>query len=197
MRKYVPWQGRWTRRDSTFEHGGYNLYSINHNAMFSWFDFLGKAPQYIYPGVTAVYDPATGQGEIITSHDVDFGGRLPPADYNIGLSTSFGVTISFLFGNHEFVNEDGCSFYCIGLTTQPAGVSGGVSIGNGSMVSGSIGMGWKLGGGSLGSLDAGMGFSMLPAQGNIRLICLSLNEENDDGCPCEGKAPSSLLGQGN
>ena len=144
MRKFMPWQGRWIRRDSTFEHGGYNLYSINHNAMFSWFDFIGKAPQYIYPGVTAVYDPTPGQGEIITSHDVDFWGRIPPADYNIGLSTSFGVTISFLFGNHEFVNEDGCSFYCIGLTTQPAGVSGGVSIGNGSMVSGSVGMGWKL-----------------------------------------------------
>ena len=99
-----------------------------------------------------------------------------------------------MFGNHEFINSGGCSFYCIGLTSQPAGISGGVSIGNGSAFSFSIGQGIKVRGSSVTSLDIGVGLSMLPAQINVRLICLSLNETDENGCPCKGKAPTSIFG---
>ena len=191
-RHYDPRDGRWMGRDR-LDDVGYAILTYNwcFNSPLIWLDVHGNAPQYVYPGVVAVYDPING-GRIIQSPDIDWGGGLSRG-YG-GISASVVGTISFLFGNHEFINSNGCSFYCIGLTTQLLGVSGGVSVGNGSALSVSIGEGAKVGGWSIGSLDGGIGLSLLPAQANLRLICLPLNDEDENGCPCKDKAPKSIFG---
>ena len=108
------------------------------------------------------------------------------------------TTVSLFLGNHEFINDNGCSFYCIGLTTQVAGISGILSAGNGGPVSVSYGEGTRVAAASAdfngGSIGAGVGVSSYPIQGDVRLLCISFNSEDNDGCQCADRAPKTLFG---
>ena len=42
MRKHMPWQGRWIRRDGLEENGGVNLYIYAYNSQINYIDMLGN-----------------------------------------------------------------------------------------------------------------------------------------------------------
>ena len=75
-RHYDSRDGRWMGRDR-LDDVGYAILTYNWclNSPLIWLDVHGNAPQYVYPGVVAVYDPING-GRIIQSPDIDWGGGL-------------------------------------------------------------------------------------------------------------------------
>ena len=189
-RHYEPVAGRWLSVDPVCEQGGLHLYSFCENKVFDCYDYIGDAPQFIYPGTRVVYDPKKGS-LIQLSQDLDYGGRL-----DVGLGASFSLGGSFLFSKHEFIGASGCYFYCFSVTSQLAGLSAGVSVGNGSALSVTVG---KWGAyvempGLDNGFGVGYGVSLAPAEVSYRLFCFALNPVGSDGCPCEESAPPSALG---
>ena len=189
-RHYEPVAGRWLSVDPVCEQGGLHLYSFCENKVFDCYDYIGDAPQFIYPGTRVVYDPKKGS-LIQLSQDLDYGGRL-----DVGLGASFSLGGSFLFSKHEFIGASGCYFYCFSVTSQLAGFSAGVSVGNGSALSVTVG---KWGAyvempGLDNGFGVGYGVSLAPAEVSYRLFCFALNPVGSDGCPCEESAPPSALG---
>ena len=189
-RHYEPMTGRWQVLDPVNERGGLLLYSFCNNNALRAYDYLGNAPQYIYPETQVVYELGKG-GRIQLSPDIDYGGRL---DVDGDPSGSAGG--SFLFSKHEIIGVNGCFFYCFSITTQLAGFSVGGSIGSGSAWSSAFGMKgvYVEVSGIDGGIGGGYGISLAPAETSLRLFCFKLNDTDNEGCPCERSAPASALG---
>ena len=190
-------EGRWNSRDLIEVRNPYcfasNNFSIDYLGKQQICDDLSFLVGDILPGMTQ--EDCISRNIAVSESDNN---TLQDILCALNSSVDKTTTVSLFFGNHEFINDNGCSFYCIGLTTQVAGISGILSAGNGGSVSVSYGEGTRVAAASAdfngGSIGAGVGVSSYPIQGDVRLLCISFNSEDNDGCPCADRAPKTLFG---
>ncbi len=209
MRKYRPEIGRWLSRDRLGERGSVNLWQYVYNNTLTWFDYLGRAPQYVYPGVIIIHNPDSGRNHIIPSPDWDWGDYDPefggkkrsPVGPRIPFpSVTWGPSITILMVTHEFLFSDGCSFYCIswapvdlagiGIETSLSKQVSPVTVTYGAHKYWSVGT-------SATTVDVNVGWGISlpsPIHPSVRLFCLALTEKAKNGCPCKDLKPTSVGG---
>ena len=188
-RYYSPTLGRWLKPDPIMEKGGYNLYAMVNNSCIDFNDLLGLAngnwgKLADSMGVTPEYaEQQYAVGEYYNKTGIN-----PLEVHNTAFDGSTAISISFLLINHEIVNVgNGCKQYCIALVTSVIGISASGTISDSlSPLSLYVGIDKNLsisgGDGSVG-ISGGWGVGS-PIGGTIRLICVQLNDTDNNGCPC-------------